>query len=52
MSECLPKTVLRRDEWYNDYLFRAGIDDALSARLFESASHIVVFGLRGRPKMN
>jgi len=27
----LPETVLRRDEWYNDYLLRAGIDDALSA---------------------
>jgi DNA-binding CsgD family transcriptional regulator/PAS domain-containing protein len=45
ISECLPETVLRRDEWYNDYLLRAGIDDALSARLFESASHVVVFGV-------
>jgi DNA-binding CsgD family transcriptional regulator/PAS domain-containing protein len=45
ISECLPETVLRRDEWYNDYLLKAGIDDALSARLFESPSHIVVFGV-------
>ena len=45
ISECLPETVLRRDEWYNDYLLRAGIDDALSARLCESASHVVVFGV-------
>jgi PAS domain-containing protein len=45
ISECLPETVLRRDEWYNDYLLRAGIDDALSAPLFESASHIAVFGV-------
>ena len=45
ISECLPETVLRHDEWYNDYLLRAGIDDALSARLFESASHVVVFGV-------
>jgi PAS domain-containing protein/DNA-binding CsgD family transcriptional regulator len=45
ISECLPETVLRRDEWYNDYLLRAGIDDALSASLFESASHTAVFGV-------
>src|ERR1700731_4946219 len=45
ISECLPETVLRRHEWYNDYLLRAGIDDALSAPLFESASHIAVFGV-------
>src|ERR1700736_2212678 len=41
ISECLPETVLRRDEWYNDYLLKAGIHAALSVRLFESASHIV-----------
>jgi hypothetical protein len=29
ISECLPETVLRRDEWYNDYLLRAGIDEAV-----------------------
>jgi DNA-binding CsgD family transcriptional regulator len=45
ISECLPETVLRCDEWYNDYLLKAGIDDALSVRLLESASHIVVFGV-------
>jgi DNA-binding CsgD family transcriptional regulator/PAS domain-containing protein len=45
ISECLPETVLRRDEWYNDYLLEAGIDDALSVRTFENASHIVVFGV-------
>src|SRR3954462_14853718 len=45
ISECLPETLLRHDEWYNDYLLKAGIDDALSARLFESPSHIVVLGV-------
>jgi DNA-binding CsgD family transcriptional regulator/PAS domain-containing protein len=45
ISECLPKAVLCRDEWYNDYLLKAGIDDALSVRLFEGPSHIVVFGV-------
>jgi len=48
ISECLPETLLRHDEWYNDYLLKAGIDDALSVRLFESASHIVVFGVSHR----
>jgi len=45
ISECLPETVLRRDEWNNDYLLRAGIDDALGVRLFENASHAVLFGV-------
>lgn len=45
ISECLSETVLRRDEWYNDYLLKAGIDDAVAVRLFESASHIGVFGV-------
>lgn len=45
ISECLPETVLRHDEWYNDYLLRAGIDEAVGVRLFESASHVVVFGV-------
>src|SRR5712672_269872 len=45
ISECLPETVLRRDEWYNDYLLRAGIDEAVGVQLFESASHVVVFGV-------
>jgi DNA-binding CsgD family transcriptional regulator/PAS domain-containing protein len=45
ISECLPETVLRRDEWYNDYLLKAGIDDAVGARLFENQSHAVYFGI-------
>src|SRR6202051_2561983 len=45
ISECLPETVLRRDEWLYDFLLKAGIDDALSVRLFESASHTVMFGV-------
>jgi PAS domain-containing protein/DNA-binding CsgD family transcriptional regulator len=45
VSECLPESELRRDEWYNDYLLKAGIDDGVGVRLFESASYTVVFGL-------
>jgi hypothetical protein len=45
VSECLPETELRRNEWYNDYLLKAGVDDAVGVRLFESASHTVLFGV-------
>src|SRR3981189_2261486 len=45
VSECLPQTELSRNEWYNDYLLKAGVDDAVRVRLFESASHTVLFGI-------
>jgi DNA-binding CsgD family transcriptional regulator len=45
VSECLPETKLRRNEFYNDYLLKAGVDDAVGVRLFESASHTVLFGI-------
>jgi PAS domain-containing protein/DNA-binding CsgD family transcriptional regulator len=45
VSDCLPANELRRSEWYNDYLLKAGIDDGVGVRLFESASHTVIFGV-------
>jgi DNA-binding CsgD family transcriptional regulator len=45
VSKCLPETFLRRDKWYNDFLLKAGIRDVAGARLFETASHTVIFGL-------
>ena len=45
VSECLPETKLRRNEFYNDYLLKAGVDDAVGVRLFESASHTALFGI-------
>jgi PAS domain-containing protein len=45
VSDCLPANELRRSEWYNDYLLKAGIDDGVGVRLFESASHTVLFGI-------
>jgi DNA-binding CsgD family transcriptional regulator/PAS domain-containing protein len=45
VSQCLPAPELRRNEWYNDYLLKIGVDDGLGVRLFESASHSVVFGI-------
>jgi hypothetical protein len=45
LSECLPQAVLRRDEWYNDFVLRAGVGDILGARLVDRPSHSVVFGV-------
>jgi DNA-binding CsgD family transcriptional regulator/PAS domain-containing protein len=52
VSQCMPAPELRRNEWYNDYLLKDGVDDGLGVRLFESATHSVIFGLShgvGRP---
>jgi DNA-binding CsgD family transcriptional regulator len=45
LSECLPQSVLRYDEWYNDFVLRGGVRDILGTKLHESASHKVLFGL-------
>lgn len=45
LSECLPQSLLRHDEWYNDFLLKGGVCDLLDAKLHESPSHIVLFGL-------
>jgi DNA-binding CsgD family transcriptional regulator/PAS domain-containing protein len=45
VSQCLPAAELRRNEWYNDYLLKVGVDDGVGVRLFESASHSVIFGV-------
>jgi DNA-binding CsgD family transcriptional regulator/PAS domain-containing protein len=45
LSDCLPETVLRRDEWYNDFILKSGIGDILGAPLFDSGSHTAVFGI-------
>jgi DNA-binding CsgD family transcriptional regulator/PAS domain-containing protein len=52
VSQCLPAPELRRTQWYKDYLLKIGVDDGLEVRLFESASHTVIFGIShgvGRP---
>jgi DNA-binding CsgD family transcriptional regulator/PAS domain-containing protein len=45
LSECLPQSVLRCDEWYNDFVLRAGVGDILGARLCSSPSHAAIIGL-------
>lgn len=39
LSRCLPKSILRRDEWYNDFVLKCGIKDMLGARLVDSEAH-------------
>lgn len=45
VSECLPNAVLARDEWYNDFVVRAGVGDILGANLYSGPSHEAVIGL-------
>jgi DNA-binding CsgD family transcriptional regulator/PAS domain-containing protein len=45
VRECVPEALLRRNEWYNDYLLKGGIDDGVGARLFANRSHVVYFGI-------
>ena len=45
LSECLPDQVLRKDEWYNDFVLTCGVRDILGVRLVDTSSHCVIFGI-------
>lgn len=45
LSSSLPKTVLRGNEWYNDFVVKSGVGDILAARLFEHGSYTARFGI-------
>ena len=45
LSERLPQSLLRHDEWYNDFLLRGGVCDLLGTKLHESPSHMVLLSL-------
>jgi DNA-binding CsgD family transcriptional regulator len=45
LSESLPESVLRYDEWYNDFIRAGGSCDLFGGKLSESASHVLIFGL-------
>jgi hypothetical protein len=45
LSECLPDRLLRKSEWYNDFILRCGVRDILGARLVDTPSHRVIFGI-------
>lgn len=45
LSECLPETILRTDEWYNDFVVKSGVGDILGTRLYDGPLHKVIFGI-------
>jgi DNA-binding CsgD family transcriptional regulator/PAS domain-containing protein len=45
LTERLPQSVLRHDEWYNDYLLKGGVSDILGTKLHESPAHMIIVGL-------
>src|SRR5260370_11073376 len=45
LSECLPEQLLRESEWYNDFVLGCGVRDILGARLVNTPSHRVIFGI-------
>jgi uncharacterized protein DUF6894 len=45
LSECLPDSLLRKSEWYNDFVMACGVRDIFGARLVDTPSHSMLFGL-------
>jgi hypothetical protein len=45
LSECFSDPVLRRSEWYNDFVLACGVRDILGARLVDTRDHHVIFGI-------
>jgi hypothetical protein len=45
LTECLRHSVLRRNEWYNDFVVRAGLGDIVGTQLLDSGSRSVLLGL-------
>jgi hypothetical protein len=45
LSKCLSDALLRKSEWYNDFVLACGVRDILGARLVDTATHRVIFGI-------
>ena len=45
LSDCLPDSVLRRCEWYNDFALTCDVRDILGTRLLDTSTHCVIFGI-------
>jgi hypothetical protein len=45
LSEYLPDRLLRRSEWYHDFVLTCGVRDILGARLVDTSDHCVIFGI-------
>jgi hypothetical protein len=48
LSECLPEALLRKSEWYNDFVLQCGVRDILGTRLIDTPSHSVIIGIHQR----
>jgi hypothetical protein len=48
LSTCLPEALLRRSEWYNEFVLSCGARDILGTRLTETAGHSVILGVHQR----
>lgn len=45
LSDCLPDSMLRKSEWYNDFILTCGVRDILAVRLVDTADHCAIFGI-------
>jgi hypothetical protein len=45
LSDCLPQSLLRQSEWYNDFVLACGVRGILGTRLIETPSHLVFVGV-------
>ena len=45
LSKCFSKSRLRTDEWYNDFVVKAGVDDILGVRLADHPSQTAILGI-------
>ncbi|WFU82571.1 hypothetical protein QA645_07490 [Bradyrhizobium sp. CIAT3101] len=48
LSTCLPEALLRRSEWYNEFVLSCGVRDILGTRLTDTADHSVILGIHQR----
>ena len=48
LSKCLPQPVLRKSEWYNEFVLSCGVRDILGTRLADTAGHSVILGVHQR----
>jgi DNA-binding CsgD family transcriptional regulator len=45
LSEAIPQSDLRTDEWYNDFVLKCGVGDLVGSRIHGSDSHTVLLGI-------
>ena len=45
ISQCFSKSRLRSDEWYNDFVVKAGVDDILGVRLADHPARTSILGI-------